>query len=66
MFYLGTHCGCLGISCFDCLSDGYKLTLRQLQRERAAGQAALQKQPTATSLIWFYFHEGPSYVPGGM
>lgn len=66
VFYLGTNCGCLGISCYDCFSDGYKLTPRQLQRQRAADEAARQKLPRLISLICFCFHEGPSHNPEGM
>lgn len=66
VFYLGTNFGCLGISCYDCFSDGYKLTPRQLQRQRAADEAARQKLPRLIALICFCFHEGPSHNPEGM
>lgn len=66
VFYLGTNCGRLGISCYDCFSNGYKLTPRQLLRLSAAEVAARQKPPRLISLICSCFHEGPSHHPEGM
>lgn len=63
VFYLGTNRGCLGISCYDCVSNGSKLTPRQLLRRSAAEASARHR---LISLICSCFHEGPSHNPEGM
>lgn len=51
VFYLGTNCGCLGISCYDCFSNGYKPTPRQ-PRRRSASETTQTYIPNGLLLWW--------------